>query len=40
MGDGPVVVEDVSDDAEVVEEEGPDEAFEDHVDDVIEEVVQ
>ncbi|HEX2699343.1 MAG TPA: hypothetical protein VHM89_03965 [Acidimicrobiales bacterium] len=40
MGDGPVVVTDVGDGAEVVEEEGPDEAFEDHVDDVIEEVEQ
>lgn len=39
MGDGPVVVEDVTDD-EVVEEAGPEEAFEDHSDDVIEEVVQ
>jgi len=40
VADGSVVVEDIADDAEVVEEEGPDEAFEDHVDDVIEEVMQ
>lgn len=39
MADGIVDVEDVAD-AEVVEEEGPDEVLEDHVDDVIEEVVQ
>lgn len=39
MSDGSVVVETVTDD-KVVEEEGPPEAFEDHSDDVIEEVVQ
>jgi hypothetical protein len=40
VADGIVVVEDVADDVEVVEEEGPDEVLEDHVDDVIEEVRQ
>jgi hypothetical protein len=38
MADGKVEVIDELD-ADIVEEEGPDEALEDHVDDVVEEVV-